>query len=248
MMVRRQRGLTGLAPALALALAACLPAIPPPPTAGYGAPYRGTGQTIFVKDSRTDWDIHEGDRLISAEQALEASGDQEYETRRQIAKAHNARLYQEAKQHRRLGRKMVIAGVAAFVGGLILSYVVAPRLTRFDVTQEPNADMPEQRHERPGAAAGVALLGTLGIWGGMAGAGYGTYGAIKRPPYRAWHIPEPLNRPAYIRRFTEEYNARLEDATAAGKPGEGSLRMRDDAPPPPRPVVPRPRRSGGGRR
>ena len=37
----------------------------PPPTRGYGEPYQGTGKPIYVKDSRTDWDVAEGGEKLS---------------------------------------------------------------------------------------------------------------------------------------------------------------------------------------
>lgn len=202
----------------------CLGPMPKPPTAGYGDPYQGTGETIFVKDSRTDWDIHEGATLISAEHALEASGDPEYELRRQAMKAHNAMLYEEARAHRRRGYLMMGGGTALFVLGTVARYLVT-------------AD---------NSSLLGAMVGNVLMYGGAGGVAYGYYGARKRPPYVPWRIPSALDRPAYIRRFTEEYNDKLAERAPQLKPArpEGPLRPPPGLPRPTKSPMPRPR---GGR-
>jgi hypothetical protein len=215
----------------ALAVAGCLRPMDAPPTVGYGEPYRGDGQKIRVKDSRTDWDIHEGERLMTHEQALEASKDPEYEQRRQIMKQHDAALYAQAKRHRKLGFAMIAAAAATFVGGLVVSYGIGPHFDNHAITPA-TAEDPEMDHvTASGASTGLALLGTVMIVGGLAGMGYGYYGAWHQPAYVAWKIPEALDRPAYIRRFTEEYNEALDDKKAA-VPAEG-LRPPPGVKPPP---------------
>ncbi|NVB84957.1 MAG: hypothetical protein HOV81_41705 [Kofleriaceae bacterium] len=222
-----------------IALAGCFHAPPLPPTAGYGAPYRGTGEGIYVKDSRTDWDIHEGRNQISSEQALEAAGDEEYEARRQIAKAHNARLLREAKQHKRRAYYMIGASSAAIVLGFIALSVVAPAL-QSETSMAAGPGMPERRTYESGFPTTlVASLGGTAMIAGIAGIPYAIYGGFKKPPYHVWRTPDPLNRPAYVRQQTEPYNERigapaLPDATPA------QLKL----PGPPARHIPRPR---GGR-
>jgi len=104
----------------------CLRQPPRPPQYGYGAPYKGTGESIFVKDSRTDWDITEGkSKKLTSAQALEASGDPEYERRRQLMKAHNENLYRVGKQHRSTAKKLIIGSIVlmgvSMVGGTLLA-------------------------------------------------------------------------------------------------------------------------------
>jgi len=94
---------------------ACITSVPPPPTVGYGAPYHGTGEGIYVKDSRNDWDITEGHHKISSEQALEATGDTEYETRRQIAKSYNSELGREGLAHKDRGNLMIRGSIIATI-------------------------------------------------------------------------------------------------------------------------------------
>src|ERR1041385_946262 len=107
------------AAALLIMAQACMRPMPHPPQGGYGDRYQGTGQPIYVKDSRTDWSISEGGKPITSEQALEASGDAEYEARRQMAKDYNVRLYREGMAHQTRGRMMMLAGVAIAIGGYI---------------------------------------------------------------------------------------------------------------------------------
>lgn len=203
-------------------LAGCLGPMPPPPTLGYGAPYQGTGEKITVIDSRTDWRILEGKRPMSSEQALEASHDTEYETRRQIMKAHNATLYKQALRHRKLGYMMIGVAAATFVGGLIVSYGVAPGLATKDTTPA-TMDMPEMQHVTASGASNLAaLIGTIGIWGGLAGMGYGYYGAWHKPDYVPWHTPRDLDRPAYVDQpvdvYNEEIDAKVMHKGAADQP------------------------------
>lgn len=234
---------------LAVLLAGCFKPVPPPPVLGYGDPYRGNGQTIFVKDSRDDWDITEGAQKISAEQALEASGDVEYEQRRQQMKAYNAQLEREGKRNRRRGTIMTAAGIGAIVLGMIVSYAIAPNMTS-DSRTAATATAPEmlETGNKGSGYTGMYFLGGAMLYGGGAAAVYALIFARKDPPYRAWRVPDALNRPAYIRRATEDYNAKLEKAAPRSAPSEarppGELR-----PPPikrtPNKSFPRPR---GGRR
>src|SRR5471030_1825501 len=88
----------------------CITSVTPPPTAGYGAPYHGNGQPILVGDSTGGWGVKEGGTAITSEQALEATGDPEYEARRQIAKHYNERLYDQGHAHSRNGTILVVIG------------------------------------------------------------------------------------------------------------------------------------------
>ncbi len=190
-------------------LAGCISATRLPPTAGYGEPYRGTGQGIYVKDSRGEWAIFEGDQRISTEQALEASGDAEYEARRQIARDYNVKLYREAAQHRTIGYGWMGGGVVAAVVGVVLAEFVAPAL-QTETTTPATATMPETRSTTSGAATtAVANIGLVMVLGGIAGLIYGTYGVNKQPPYEEWKTPDVLNRPAYVRQHTEPYNEKI---------------------------------------
>jgi hypothetical protein len=197
---------------VALVLEGCLPKTPPPPSYGYGAPYKGTGETIFVKDSRSDWDISEGKQPLTAEHALEAAGDEEYETRRQIAKAHNEHLYRVGKQHRSTARVMIYSSLVLIGVGLIGGTLLAVATKSETIT--PATDMmPAVKVVEPSATSKLAsTIGTaMGIAGGV-GVSYGLYGAIIKPPYYAWRVPAPMNRPAYIRQQVEPYNDRLTPA------------------------------------
>lgn len=186
-----------------------MPAVPPPPALGYGAPYRGTGEGIYVKDSRTDWDITEGHHKITSEQALEAAGDPEYEARRQIAKAYNDRLHQEGQAHHARGYHLIEAGALVLIAGAIATFVVAPKLQTH--TDNPaTATDPETSFYRSGPATElVANAGLVAMIAGALGIPYGWYGGSRPPPYHEWHTPEPLNRPAYVRQQTEPYNAKI---------------------------------------
>jgi hypothetical protein len=190
----------------------CLRTTPLPPTRGYGAPYKGTGETIFVKDSRTDWDISEGERKLTSEQALEASGDEEYETRRQIMKAHNDALYRTGKKHRRDAKKMIYASLAmiavGWIGGTIMAYA-----TKSETVVPATAMMPATRTVEPSSTSNLfSAVGVLMVITGSVGIGYGFYGAIKPPPYVEWHVPRAMDRPAYIRQQVEPYNEKLTPA------------------------------------
>lgn len=183
----------------------CITNVTPPPTAGYGVPYHGNGQPILVGDSSGGWDVKEGGTAITSEQALEATGDPEYEARRQIAKHYNERLYDQGHAHARNGTIMVVIGVAAAVAGVVLSSVLANSLRSETVTPAA-AGMPEMRSYDAGSlkieGAGLAI-------GGVVIAGVGYYLGIRSPPYHEWKTPAELDRPAYVRQLTEPYNEKI---------------------------------------
>src|SRR4051812_22682391 len=182
-MDRRVAGVVALA-----MVSACIKAMPPAPTAGYGAPYHGTGARIEVKDSRTDWDISEGNTKITSEQALEASGDKEYETRRQIMKAYNARLEVEGRAHRKRGNKMMYAGIGGVVVGFLLAGI-APSL-RGETDTAASTMGPEMRQHDAGIVSlAVSGVGYLLIFGGAGAITYGYLGGKRTPPYYRWHTP-----------------------------------------------------------
>ncbi len=191
-------------------LSACITSVQPPPMTGYGAPYRGTGQGIYVVEQQPGaFEIVEGRERISPEQALEATDDAEYEARRAIARDYNTRIYREALAHQDLGNTMIRGGLAGIVIGTVLSYVVAPRLQTETITPASNG-MPEQRSYTSGAA--VTLTANLGLalaLVGIVGVGYGYFGGRVPPPYHAWQTPRSLDRPAYLRQQTEPYNQRI---------------------------------------
>lgn len=192
-----------------VSLAGCFSAVPSPPSKGYGAPYHGTGEGIYVKDSRTDWAISEGTKKIGSEQALEAAADPEYEARRQIAKAYNERLYREGKAHHRRAYHLIGASAAAIVVGYIVAAVVAPAL-QSETVMPAGADAPETRSYRSGFAAnGTATLGGTLLIAGIAGIPYAYWAGSRPPPYHEWRTPDPLNRPAYVRQQTEPYNEKI---------------------------------------
>ncbi|CAN5392481.1 hypothetical protein BH11MYX1_BH11MYX1_32130 [soil metagenome] len=195
---------------LVATLGACITSVQRPPATGYGASYRGTGQGIYVLDSQaSSLEIVEGRERISSEQALEASGDAEYEARRQIARDYNARVYREALDHKDLGNTMIRGGVAGIAIGLVLALVVAPRL-RTETITPAMAGMPEQRAYTSGAAVTVAAnAGVALALVGLVGVGYGYVGGKDPPPYHAWRTPPSLDRPAYVRQQTEPYNQKL---------------------------------------
>jgi hypothetical protein len=218
-----------------LAIGGCFPVTPLPPTAGYGAPYKGTGEGIYVKDSRTDWDITEGHHKITSEQALEASGDPEYEPRRQIAKAYNDRLYREAQHHHKLAYRLIGASIGAIVVGGVMR-VLATSL-QSEAIMPPTSTTPEMQTYTSGFSSDVlSTTGSALIIAGVCGIPYAYIGGRKPPPYHDWHTPGPLARPAYVRQQTETYNERV----AAPSVPEG-------LPPPPGVVPPRhiPRPRGG---
>jgi len=209
----------GTAALLVVTAQACMRPIPPPPTVGHGAPYKGTGQPIYVKDSRTDWTITEGTEKLSSEQALEASGDAEYEARRQMMKDYNVRLYREGLAHQTRGRMMMLAGLAVAVGGYFGFKILARNSV--ETTTTPATDMmPEMRRSEPtGGAKGFAALGTLSIYVGIGLVLYGGYGGSRPPPYQEWHTPEALDRPAYVRQSTESYNEKIGAPGVSDAPG-----------------------------
>ncbi|MCX5748244.1 MAG: hypothetical protein NT062_37810 [Proteobacteria bacterium] len=161
---------------IAVVGASCIGEPPRPPTFGYGDPYRGNGQALFVKDSRGDWDIQEGHQTITSEQALEATGDKEYEARRQIAREYNERLYREGAVHRRRGNVMIGSGLVAAGVGLLLQFVVVKSM-RSETSTMPTATAPEMRDSAAsGLATGVSGLGiSLAVTGGI-GVLYGYLG------------------------------------------------------------------------
>lgn len=198
-----------VAVSLIATLGACITSVQPPPTAGYGAPYRGTGQGIYVLDSQGTIAIVEGRERISSEQALEASGDAEYEARRQIARDYNTRLYREALAHQELGNNLIRGGVASLAIGLVLALVVAPKLQTETLTPAMTG-MPEQRTYTSGAAVTLAANAGLALaLVGIVGVGYGYFGGKDPPPYHDWHTPPSLDRPAYVRQQAEPYNQLL---------------------------------------
>lgn len=216
----RNRWRLGTAGALiaSVVLQGCLMKTPPAPLAGYGPPYKGTGEAIFIKDSRTDWTISEGTRPITPEQALEASGDQEYETRRQIMKAHNEALHRAGKKHRRTAKIMIFSGLGliavGFIGGTIMAFA-----TKSETISPPTAMDPAMRVVEPSATSNLfSLLGLVGVSAGVVGIGYGLYGSILKPPYVQWHVPYDMNRPSYIRQQVEPYNEKLTPAHPIPRP------------------------------
>jgi hypothetical protein len=236
---------------VSLLLQGCLPKTPLPPSTGYGAPYKGTGETIFVKDSRTDWDISEGPHRLTAEQALEASGDEEYEVRRQIMKAHNEHLYRAGRKHRRTARVMIYSSLVLIGVGLIGGTILAVATKSETIT--PATDMmPATKLVEPSATSNLAsAVGTAMVVAGGVGVGYGLYGALIKPPYYAWRVPAPMNRPAYIRQQIEPYNDKLTPANPIPRtrptgpllPGQrrppggmGAPPPRSSMPPPPPPT------------
>jgi hypothetical protein len=115
-----------------------------------------------------------------------------------------------------------------------------------DTTTVPATDMmPEMRTTVAGGTSkGFVLLGNVSLIAGLVGLGYGWYGGSRPPPYHHWRTPDALNRPAYVRQHTEEYNDKL-GAPATGQP-HGPV---DDglapAPGQRKPPPPRPTRGGG---
>ena len=214
---------------------ACITSVPPPPTVGYGAPYHGTGEGVYVKDSRNDWDITEGQHKISSEQALEATGDTEYETRRQIAKAYNSRLAGEGEAHKNRGNLMIQGGVVAAVAGAVLSLLVAPALQTETITP-PMGAMPEMRTYTSGATTQLTANLGLGLFiAGVVGISYGYLGGKKPPPYYAWRTPAALDRPAYVRQQTEPYNEKIGAPSIPDEDGNQKPTLR------PRPRLPQQR-------
>ncbi len=195
---------------IATTASACFATVPPPPTTGYGAPYHGTGEPIVVSDTTSGWGAREGSHAITTEQALEATGDAEYEARRQNAKRYNARVYDEGRSHARTGTAMVAVAVVAVAAGLFLSSSLANGL-RSETTTAATAMMPETRDYSTGFVnlGGYGLVG-VGVLTGLAGYYFGS----RTPPYHEWKTPDALNRPAYVRQMTEPYNEKLDTKTA----------------------------------
>lgn len=217
------RGMRELATALVAVLACgCIKAVAPPPTLGYGPPYGGNGQGIYIKDSRTDWAISEGETKITSEQALEASKDPEYEARRQVAKAHNDVLYREGLAHRTRGTKMIRYGVATAIAGLIFGAIV-PRSLEETTTTAATVDTPELRDKKAGGATKLtAFIAYAAVFGGVGLASYGYLGGKRPPPYYSWHTPKSLDRPSYVRQHTEEYNEKIGAASIQGQPDDNT--------------------------
>jgi hypothetical protein len=177
-----------------LAQVACLPEIPPVPTLGFGPPYRGTGEPIYVRDNPSDWAITEGSNTITSEQALEATGDREYEARREEIEAYNHKLHREARLHHAFGYTLMLVGLAAVGGGIALGL--------------------EGQSNMANMAVGSATAPTLYAHYGLSFAGilvfyYAFTGARVPPPYIEWRTPPALDRPAYVRQLTEPYNERM---------------------------------------
>jgi hypothetical protein len=164
-------------------MAFTLPDISAPPTVGYGEPYRGTSELISVKDSRTDWTISEGKRRITSEQALELTGDQDYETRREELNRYNHELYAQAKHHHTWGYVWMIASAGLAVGGVAYG---------FEGTRSQDLAY---------AAYAAAVVGVIAYY-------YAHRAASVPPPYITWKTPTALDRPAYVRQQTEAYNAK----------------------------------------
>lgn len=164
-----------------------------------GALYTGTGEPIYVNDSRSGWTIEEGGIEISSEQALEASGDEEYERRRQIALAYNQTLDDEVRRHRVWGGLMMTAGGAVI-------FVVIIRTFR-------------RRRRRTRASSLEWFVALVSCVGSLALGGYGFYGANKAPAYHLWRTPAALDRPAYVRQATELYNASIGAPAIEEQPG-----------------------------
>ena len=203
----------------AATLPACLGPLPPPPTKGYGAAYTATGKPIYVKNGRNDWNITEGQRPVTSEQALEAVKDEEYEIRRQDAKAYNDKIRAEGESNRSRGKIYTIAGVGIAILGFGTMLVV-PSLVREENTTAASAGAPEQKITQPGGASAGFLVG--GLVTGLIGVGLALYGDIwgsKDPPYHVWKTPKDLDRPAYVREQTEKYNESIGAPPVEEQPG-----------------------------
>jgi hypothetical protein len=211
---------------IAVVLGGCISTVTAPPTAGYGEPYHGTGHPILVGDSTTGWDVKEGGTVITSEQALEATGDQEYEARRQIAKHYNERLYDQGKAHSRNGTIMLVIGVAAAAAGVVLSSVLANGL-RSETTTAATMDMPEMRSYTTGS---LKVEGAGLVIGGVLIAGLGYYLGVRSPPYHEWKTPKELDRPAYVRQLTEPYNEKIPAEKKVDKPKPDESKEDDQKP------------------
>jgi hypothetical protein len=207
-----------------LALGACITSVQPPPTPGYGAPYKGTGEGIYVKDDRGNWNVTEGQHPITSEQALEATGDTEYETRRQDMRAYNRQLEAEGHSHKTRGNVMVGAGVVAMIAGAIATFVVAPNVQDESITAATST-MPEMRSYTSGDNTRLASTAGVGLFIlGIVAVSYGYFGGRKSPPYYEWHTPTALNRPAYVRQQTEPYNERIGAPSIPDEEGKPQFR------------------------
>ena len=219
--------------------AGCIPETMRAPTAGYGDPYKGDGKPIYVKDSRTDWTIAQGGKPITSEHALEVTNDAEYLARREIAKEHNDKLYEDGKSHATRGRIFEFTGGGILLAGLAIG-LAGPTLLRDSSSGNASATAPESHELKGGAASNGALLG--GIVLALVGAGliyYGYRGGSEPPPYIVWHTPGPLNRPAYVREKTEAYNEKVGAPAVEDQPGSVesvALAPGQRKPPPPRPT------------
>jgi hypothetical protein len=243
-----------LRPIAAILLVATLPAcfheVPLPPTKGYGEPYKATGKPIYVKNGRGDmsgvhdWNITEGPRAITSEQALEATKDPEYEIRRQDAKKYNDKIYAEGQSHRTLGKIFLGTGTALAIAGFSVMIFV-PTLLRDETTTPATTSDPDTRLTKPGGASAGALVGGLVV--GLVGLGlaaYGYVGGSKDPPYHVWKTPDDLDRPAYVREKTEPYNETIGAPPVEEQPGSVEsvpLAPGQRKPPPERPADPKSR-------
>ena len=221
-----------LAACTVLVSACHLPDITRPPTAGYGAPYRGTGQPIYVKDSRTDWEIREGGVVITAAQALEAAGDPAYETRRQEAKRHNDRLYEIGQARRARARLLTRGSVVTFLVGVAAALILPPLLATESVMPATAID-PERRTQSASFGSNVAGVGGVVVaLGSTLTWAYAIGASRKQPPYHAWRVPAALDRPAYVRQQTEAINQKLDapaiapESAAPAKAPRASLSRR----------------------
>lgn len=223
-------------------LTGCFHELPPPPTKGYGEPYRPSGKPIYVKDTRGDFTITEGQRPITSEQALEATKDEEYELRRQNAKKYNETLQSEGQSHRTLGKIFLGTGGALAIAGFAVMIVV-PSLLREETTMPATRTDPDTRLTKPGGASAGALVGGLIV--GLAGLGlaaYGYIGGAKDPPYHVWKTPKDLDRAAYVREKTEPYNESIGAPPVEEQPGSVEsvpLAPGQRKPPPERPADPK---------
>lgn len=188
-----------------------------PPLDGYGPRYQGTGEVIFVKDSRNDWDVSEGNKPITADQALQAANDVPYEERRRELKEYNALLKQEADRNQLIAWTLGSASAVSALVGVGIALVVSPLVTDKTQVQAPSETTAEIVKSTPNAASlasdGTAIALMLG---GTAGFLYAIYGGSIEPPYVPWTIPDEMNRPAYVRRPVEAYNAKIAPSPEKG--------------------------------
>lgn len=223
---------------------ACFHELPPVPTKGYGDPYKPTGKPIYVHDARGGWEVAEGGKPITSEQALEATKDPEYEIRRQEAKKYNQQIFEEGESHRTRGKIMLGSGTVIAIGGFVVMALL-PTALRGTTDTPATATSPEVKELKPGGASNAALLGGLGVGIlGIAIAAYGYIGGNVDPPYHIWKTPKDLDRPAYVREKTEKYNEDIGAPPVEDQPGAVEtlpLAPGQRKPPPSRPTT------GGGR-